>query len=50
MPKPPSPDAGEVTHKGYINQRAVQERRVSHVQRLYTAEPAPEVITPVSNR
>jgi feruloyl-CoA synthase len=32
---PPSIDAGEITDKGYINQRAVLERRVDHVERLH---------------
>ncbi len=35
-------DAGEVTDKGYINQRAVLERRSAIVERLYSE--APEVI------
>ena len=32
---PPSIDAGEITDKGYINQRAVLEGRSGHVERLY---------------
>jgi feruloyl-CoA synthase len=36
---PPSIDAGEITDKGYINQRAVLERRASHVDRLHTGGP-----------
>jgi feruloyl-CoA synthase len=40
MPEPPSIDANEITDKGYINQRAVLERRKALVDRLY-AEPAP---------
>jgi len=35
MAEPPSPDAGEITDKGYINQRAVLERRNALVSRLY---------------
>ena len=35
LEQPPSIDHGEITDKGYINQRAVLERRVSHVERLY---------------
>jgi feruloyl-CoA synthase len=43
---PPAIDANEITDKGYINQRAVLERRAEHVQLLY-AEPAhPDVIRP----
>jgi feruloyl-CoA synthase len=33
--EPPSIDAGEITDKGYINQRAVLDRRVDLVERLY---------------
>ena len=40
MPEPPSIDANEITDKGYINQRAVLERRKALVERLY-AEPVP---------
>ena len=35
MTEPPSIDANEITDKGYINQRAVLERRAAHVQTLY---------------
>jgi feruloyl-CoA synthase len=41
MPEPPSIDANEITDKGYINQRAVLERRKALVDRLYM-EPAPD--------
>ena len=44
MAEPPSIDAGEITDKGYINQRAVLERRESLVARLYQAQPDPEVV------
>ena len=45
LAEPPSIDANEITDKGYINQRAVLERRAALVERLY-AEPRPaEVIT-----
>ena len=37
--EPPAIDAGEITDKGYINQRAVLTRRASEVERLY-AEPS----------
>jgi feruloyl-CoA synthase len=41
--EPPSADAGEITDKGYINQRAVLEQRAAEVSALY--EPAhPRVI------
>lgn len=43
MREPPSIDAGEITDKGYINQRAVLCRRSDLLARLY-AEDAPEVI------
>ncbi len=35
MEEPPSIDAGEITDKGYINQRAVLERRRELVEALY---------------
>ncbi len=35
MTEPPSIDANEITDKGYINQRAVLERRAAAVERLY---------------
>jgi feruloyl-CoA synthase len=38
MTEPPSIDAGEVTDKGYINQRAVLARRADLVERLYRGE------------
>jgi feruloyl-CoA synthase len=41
---PPSLDAGEITDKGYINQRAVLDRRDDDVRRLYEPTPAPGVI------
>ena len=45
--EPPSIDSGEITDKGYINQRAVLERRASWVERLYE-EPAPADVIVVS--
>ena len=43
---PPSLDAGEITDKGYVNQRVVLDRRRSTVERLY-ADPCPDdVIAP----
>lgn len=41
---PPSMESGEITDKGYINQRRVLERRASEVARLYAEPPDPEVI------
>jgi feruloyl-CoA synthase len=35
----PSIDEGEITDKGYINQRAVLTRRATHVEELYTGGP-----------
>ncbi len=35
LDEPPSIDAGEITDKGYINQRAVLGRRADAVERLY---------------
>jgi feruloyl-CoA synthase len=42
---PPSIDANEITDKGYINQRAVLERRAVLVQRLHAKQPGADVIT-----
>ena len=33
--EPPSIDAGEITDKGYLNQRAIRERRAADVERLF---------------
>jgi len=41
---PPSIDAGEITDKGYINQRAVLERRARTVERLFDGAPDVDVI------
>ena len=43
MAEPPSIDANEITDKGYINQRAVLDRRAALVARLF-APGDPEVI------
>jgi feruloyl-CoA synthase len=45
---PPSLDAGEITDKGYLNQRACLERRADAVELLFAVEPGGEVITPSS--
>jgi feruloyl-CoA synthase len=44
LPSAPSLDAGEITDKGSINQRAVLDCRCELVRALYRIEPAPEVI------
>jgi feruloyl-CoA synthase len=46
MAEPPSIDANEITDKGYLNQRAVLERRAALVERLHAAQPDAEVVTP----
>lgn len=35
LTEPPSADAGEITDKGYVNQRAVLQRRADQVETLY---------------
>ena len=37
LSEPPSIDANEITDKGYINQRAVLERRAALVEKLYSS-------------
>jgi feruloyl-CoA synthase len=44
MAEPPSIDANEITDKGYINQRAVLERRAVLVEDLHADRPAREII------
>lgn len=44
MMEPPSIDAGEITDKGYVNQRLVISRRADLVQSLYSDPPGPGVI------
>ena len=44
MAEPPSIDANEITDKGYLNQRAVLERRAALVQKLYADDPDDAVI------
>jgi feruloyl-CoA synthase len=44
LTEPPSIDADEITDKGYINQRAVRERRAALVERLHATPPPTEVI------
>jgi feruloyl-CoA synthase len=38
MTEPPSIDANEITDKGYMNQRAVLERRAAFVEKLYSGD------------
>ena len=44
MTAPPSIDAGEITDKGSINQRAVLKHRAALVERLYAEPPGPEIM------
>jgi feruloyl-CoA synthase len=44
MTEPPSIDGNEITDKGYINQRAVMERRAADVARLYSREGHADVV------
>jgi feruloyl-CoA synthase len=46
LAQPPSADAGEITDKGYINQRAVLQARADDVGRLYEPHPGDVVILP----
>ncbi|NIR37452.1 MAG: hypothetical protein GWN07_16285, partial [Actinobacteria bacterium] len=41
---PASIDSGEITDKGYVNQRGVLERRAALVDRLYGRPPPDDVI------
>jgi feruloyl-CoA synthase len=45
LAQPPSLDAGEITDKGYLNQRRTLECRAADVARLYADPPDPGVIT-----
>ena len=44
MAEPPSIDAGEITDKGYINQRAVRMHRADLVAHLYSDVPDGSII------
>jgi len=46
LTEPPSIDAGEITDKGYVNQRATLDRRADRVEALY-AKAAGEGVFPV---
>jgi feruloyl-CoA synthase len=41
---PPSLDAGEITDKGYVNQRVAQDHRATDVAALFAADIAPGVV------
>jgi len=45
MLEPPSVDAGEITDKGYVNQRATLERRHALVEALYAKPPGAGVVS-----
>jgi feruloyl-CoA synthase len=44
--RPPDLDGGEITDKGYLNQRRVLRLRAGLVERLYADPPGPEVVAP----
>jgi feruloyl-CoA synthase len=44
LTEPPSIDAGEITDKGYLNQRAVLARRAALVERLHADPAHPDVV------
>ena len=44
MEEPPSLDAGEITDKGSLNQRAVLDRRAAIVEQLYAPQPLPRIL------
>jgi feruloyl-CoA synthase len=44
--EPPAIDAGEITDKGYLNQRAVLARRAALVERLHGEGDDPDVLLP----
>lgn len=44
LEEPPDPGAYEITDKGYVNQRAVQDRRADEVTRLYAENPDVDVV------
>lgn len=46
LPDAPSMAAGEITDKGYLNQRLTRQRRAAEVELLYTTPLDPRVITP----
>jgi len=44
LTEPPSVDGHEITDKGYINQRAVLERRAADVARLHATDPDDDIL------
>jgi feruloyl-CoA synthase len=46
MTRPAALDAGEITDKGYVNQRKVLAERSALVERLYTDPLPPGVVVP----
>ncbi len=44
MTEPPNIDAGEITDKGYLNQRAILARRAALVERLHSETPGNDVV------
>ena len=46
MTAPPSIDAGEITDKGYVNQRQTQDCRADLVASLYDDQPGPAIVQP----
>jgi len=50
MAAAPDLDAGEVTDKGYINQRRVRERRCEQVNELMAPSPSPRTVSRVRTR
>ena len=45
--EPPSIDRGEITDKGYINQRAVLRNRAASVALLYASPLSPDIVLPI---
>jgi feruloyl-CoA synthase len=48
LAEPPSLDDGEITDKGYINQRECLKRRASEITRLNATDPDEQVILPAA--
>jgi feruloyl-CoA synthase len=44
LTEPPQLDAGEITDKGYVNQRITRDRRAEHVALLSAEPPPPQVV------
>lgn len=44
LTEPPSIDAGEITDKGYVNQRLVIDRRAGLVKGIYANPPADGIV------